>query len=413
MLNRRTIFLFAAFAVLALPTLFLACESATDGVETEIFHPAEPNGNDLINDQNVFATPAGIDRAVDDGQGGYFVSGGGTIARLDASLNTDWTDATLLRVGELRRVASLGPWNNALIAVGSIDADSNGTVDAGGVAFFASDGAAIAVAEVFSDTLAVNLNGIVAVESGDPGVFAIVGQVAEGTPRPYAARIQVASVDSTISVLIDSTYTGMDGMNFGRVTAPPPTAASLYVLRNTGVTADIVELNAFDLSVGWETAVTVTDGSNYRLNAVEYSSGDIIAAGEVLVPVNDNSYTARAGLFASVTALGDSITFCAVKASQWQDRFDGLGIDGDIAYPIGRGYQVYMPDVGDNLGFGLIAKYDLAADSLLYVRTIGERDLWSGFSSMSASGMSATAFGFRQNPNTGTREGWQVDLDVP
>ncbi len=230
MKHRTLLFLAESACTFALLVVIAACESTTDGTQTDNVHPTEPNGNSLIVTQTAFDLPAGFNHAASDARSGYFVSGAGmTVGHLSANLDVDWTDNTLDRVGAVMHVASLGPWSDAVIAVGAIDLDDDGSTDAGAVAFFDVAGALIDTACVYSDTLAVMLNGVVRAELGDPGAFFVVGEVTEGSKRPFAARISVASVDSAISVIIDTTYSGagMDGAVFTAVTASEPPINSI------------------------------------------------------------------------------------------------------------------------------------------------------------------------------------------
>jgi len=391
-----------------------SCESTTDGANVTLVHPIDPNGNGLISAERSYAVPSSVNRIVEDGTGGYYFCGaGGTIGRFDAASDVAWSDGTLNVVNDLVRLPSA----DLLVAVGDIDLDGDGKKDAGAVGVYAASGNLLDTLRVYSDTLAVTLGGVAVTGDGDPAELVVVGELAVGTRRPYAARIAVGAADGAAAVLDDTTYTDMFGMGFVSVATGPASAGTVYAVRaspSNAPTATVVELDD-SLHVGWisEIAATHVDSTSQLalLRQIVYDGGVLYVAGEV--QVDKGGYFARAGLVAAMSTAGDTSWVAVDNISPWQESYDGLTVVGGFVYPVGRGVQTYLPDYGDHLGYGLFSKRAAAAGTLSFTRTFGDNRQWNGFRGIAVTGATAHCVGFQRDPAAAVSRGWRVEIDVP
>ncbi len=410
--------------------LSLGCEEATEPQPTE---QQLPLSNERISNQvflGSLSSYTSIYNLYDDGAGFFFFRGlldnTQTIGKLNRSGVTVWTDA--LKSRELCPVPNntIG-LDDALLAVGGIDYDSDGGLDHGYVRLRGAGGASLSEAIASVPDTAVYLNSVAVIDSLH--FVAVGGAYIAGSPlHPYLITFDL-NADSSLTITNELIFADMERQYFNDVVSDPAKATAnefvCYVtitkLNAAGATESAAvcavggpKRGGAEFAVQWTANIEQTSALPIWINAIALRGNTIFTAGSadaVDKEISGGGYFDN-GFIASMSSGGVLNWLRTINISKRSDSYSSVFATASALYATGA-VSHYMT-TEDNLQYGLalFSVFDPATGNARHHIALGSYDYQSAFYSMFVDETRAFCAGHtKYSVLHGTYQGWFVEIN--
>lgn len=410
--------------------LVLGCEEATEPKPTD---QQLPLSNERILNQVLLGSSSSytsIYNLHDDGKGSIFfrslLNNTSTIGKMNRNGAIVWTDA--LKSRELHPVpANTIGLDDALLAVGGIDYDSDGGLDHGYVRLRGAGGASLSEAIASVPDTAVYLNSVAVIDSLH--FVAVGGAYIAGLPiHPYIITFDL-NADSSLTITNERIFSGMEFQYFNDVVSDPAKTtadefscyATVTKQNAAGATTSAAvcavggpKRGGALFGVQWTVDIEQSSALPIWINAIALRGNTVFVAGSADAAekaVSSGGYFDN-GFIASISSGGVLNWFKTVNISQRSDNYSSVFATSSALYVAG-GVSHYMNTEGNaQRGLALLSVFDPATGNARHHAAFGNYDYQSAFYSMFVDGTRAFCAGStKYSVLHGTYQGWHVEIN--